>query len=477
MNEQSAGNVQVVEDIYAKSSFYRWLALIAALLAWTFDGVEQGVYGIMTRPALLELVPGISEYVDQQVELNQQIEQRMAEQLSVEELKVKAQDLKEKIDGPIGKIFSWALASWLWGAACGGVIFGRMGDRYGRVRSLIFAVIIYSGFTGLSALTTHWSQFLACRFLGAIGLGGAWPLSVALMVETWPDKYRAVLAGLMGMGANIGFFIAATYSEIMGGMGFDWRWIIGMGFFIGISSLLLIVFVPEPTKWRLARAKKQHSSLGDLFAPKYRRATIVGSLLSTIALLGTWGAFLWLPTYVDQIAQGTEFQDTARSTVARWQAYGQMFGGFMGGVLAGVMGNKKSWAFLCVTAWASVMALFWFNDVFGYQVLWMGALAGLFVTAFFGWLPKYLPELYPTRIRATGQGFSFNIGRILAGFGVLGTGTLVALFGGNYQRSTMVICTIYLIGLIVILFAPDTGGHMVSDEEDAASMNAAPRVE
>ena len=94
-----------------------------------------------------------------------------------------------------------------------------------------------------------------------------------------------------------------------------------------------------------------------------------------------------------------------------------------------------------------------------------------------GWLPKYLPELYPTRIRATGQGFSFNIGRILAGFGVLGTGTLVALFGGNYQRSTMVICTIYLIGLIVILFAPDTGGHMVSDEEDAASMNAAPRVE
>lgn len=132
MNEQSAGNVQVVEDIYAKSSFYRWLALIAALLAWTFDGVEQGVYGIMTRPALLELVPGISEYVDQQVELNQQIEQRMAEQLSVEELKVKAQDLKEKIDGPIGKIFSWALASWLWGAACGGVILAGWATATGE---------------------------------------------------------------------------------------------------------------------------------------------------------------------------------------------------------------------------------------------------------------------------------------------------------------------------------------------------------
>ena len=96
----------------------------------------------------------------------------------------------------------------------------------------------------------------------------------------------------------------------------------------------------------------------------------------------------------------------------------------------------------------------------------MGFIAGIFVTAFFGWLPKFLPELYPTHIRASGQGFSFNIGRVLAGFGVLGTGTLVAAFGGNYQKGVMVMASIYLVGLAVIWFAPDTGGKMQPDDDE-----------
>ncbi|RJP18247.1 MAG: MFS transporter, partial [Candidatus Omnitrophota bacterium] len=335
---------------------------------------------------------------------------------------------------------------------------------------LIFAVIVYSSFTGLSALSTHWTHLAACRFLGAIGLGGAWPLSVALLVETWPDKYRSVLAGLMGAGANVGFLIAGSFARLM--ENYSWRWVIAMGFVIGMSSLLVIVFVPEPTKWKLSRQKQQRSNLGELFTPRYARSTIVGTLLSTIALLGTWGSFLWLSTYVDQIAEGTKYQNSARATVAIWQSYGQIIGGFLGGVLAGWMGNKSSWRFLCVMAWASVLALFWFNTTFGYPMVLMGAFAGLFVTAFFGWLPKFLPELYPTRIRATGQGFSFNAGRIVAGFGVLGAGRLVEAFDGDYRKGMMVMCSIYLLGLIVILFAPETGGKMVSDEEDEAAMAA-----
>lgn len=442
----------VIDDIYERSAFYRWLALIGGLLAWTFDGVEQGVYAIMTREALKDLIPSVQDLMQQVSALGAQNQEAAA--------------LILQADQTVSHYFSWALAMWLWGAALGGVLFGRWGDRHGRVRMLIFAVITYSVFTGLSALSQHWSHFLACRFLGAMGLGGAWPLSVALIVETWPDRYRSVLAGLMGAGANVGFFIAALYSRKMIGYGFDWRWVIGMGFVIGMSSILILIFIPEPTKWVLSKAKKQKSRLADLFSPRYRRSTIVGSLLSTVALLGTWGSFLWLATYVDQIAEGTEYQGTARSIVAQWQSYGQIFGGFMGGILAGLMGNKLSWSFLCITAWASVFALFGLNDTFGYQVLWMGAFAGLFVTAFFGWLPKYLPELYPTRIRASGQGFSFNIGRVLAGFGVLGTGALVDFFGGKYQYGAMAMSCIYLLGLVVIIFAPNTGGQMVSDEED-----------
>lgn len=471
MNNENYESVQV-EDIYQTKPFYKWLALIGGLLAWTFDGVEQGIYAIMSRPALKELIPSIREHV---AELNTIKGQAGADALN------RVGELNELIDTEVGFYFGLAMAMWLWGAACGGVIFGNMGDRMGRVKALVFAVIVYSTFTGLSALTSHWWQFCACRFIGSMGLGGAWPLSLALIVETWEEKHRSVLSGLMGAGANVGFLIAAWYSGLM--LGFkeadpvayawiDWRWIIGMGFFIGMSSLILIVFIPEPTKWRIANAKKQRSSFTDLFVPQYRRAAIVGPLLSTVALLGTWGSFLWMSTYVDQIAQTSANPETAKSSIAFWQSLGQIGGGFLGGILAVLMGgNRRSWVFLCLATWGSVFSLFYFNTVYNLQMILMAMLAGIFVTAYFGWLPKYLAELFPTRIRAVGQGFSFNAGRILTGFGVLGAGWLThQVFQGDYRQTMMVMCSVYLTGLIVIIFAPNTGMKMVSDEDDEAAM-------
>lgn len=417
-------------DPYLKP-FYRWLALIAALLAWGFDGVEQGVYALMTRAALKDLIPGASE-------------------------------------GDIGNYFGISMALWLWGAAVGGVWFGKMGDQYGRVRTLLFAVITYSIFTGISALTTHWWQLGACRFLGALGLGGTWPLCVALVVETWPEKNRAMLAGAIGSAANVGYLIAATYSRFMLADGHTWRWVIGMGFFIGLASLPIIWFVPEPTKWKESKLKHKKVAISELFKPEYRRGVIVGSLLSTVGLLGTWGSFLWLATYIDKIAEGTAQAGTAKAIVSQWQSIGQVAGGFMGGVLAGWLGNKKSWLLLCGATWISVMALFGLTKEFSMSVGIMAMVAGLFVTAFFGWLPKYLPELFPTHIRATGQGFAYNIGRVLTGFGVLGAGWLAQAFDGDYRRAAMTMCSVYLLGFIIIWFAPETGGRMREDVKPTA---------
>lgn len=427
-------------DLYEQKPYYRWLALIAALLAWGFDGVEQGVYAIMTRQALKDLIPDSTN-----------------------------------IEGDVGFYYSLSVAMWLWGAAAGGVIFGRMGDRFGRVRSLLISVTTYSCFTGLSAFSTHWSHLMVFRFFGAIGLGGTWPLAVALVMETWPENRRGVLAGSIGAAANVGILIASLFSRLMLAHQATWRWVIGMGFFIGIASLPIIMMVPEPTQWRRSRAAKQKSSLREVFTPQYRRSVIVGSLLSTVALLGAWGSFLWLATFVDHIAETTPHRDSAKAIVSQYASYGQIFGGFLGGMLAGWMGNKKAWCFLCITAWVSVSAMFGLNKEYGSQVVWMAVVAGIFVTAFFGWLPKYLPELFPTRIRATGQGFSYNIGRVLAGFGVLGTGTLVSLFHGDYGKGAMTMATIYLVGLVVILFARDTGGKMISEEVDMAAKDAVPQ--
>ncbi len=460
------------EDIYVKKPFYAWIALVGALLAWTFDGVEQGVYTVMSRAALKDLIPEIRGQVEQ---LNVLIQQTAAGS------QAQIAELTRSVDEEVGFYFGLAMAMWLWGAALGGVLFGNLGDRWGRVRALIIAVIVYSIFTGLSAFSTHWWQFCACRLLGSMGLGGAWPLSLAILVETWAERQRSILSGLMGAGANVGFLLASWYAGYMLGLKkldpvlyawINWRWVIGMGFFIGLSSLLIIVFIPEPTKWKIAKAKQQRSTFKDLFVPRYRRSAIVGSLLSTVALLGTWGSFLWMSTYVDQIAQGTPFHDTAKATLGLWQSVGQIAGGFLGGILAILMGgNKRSWIFLCVVTWATVFSLFYFNTIFNYQLLFMASIAGIFVTAYFGWLPKYLAELFPTRIRAVGQGFSFNFGRVLAGFGALGAGWLTKeIFNGDYRYTMMTMCTIYLTGLIVIIFAPDTGMKLVSDEEDEAAI-------
>ena len=452
------------EDIYEKKPFYRWLALVAALLAWGFDGVEQGVYTIMTREALKDLIPEIAGLVARTAEIKTQV--ALAAEPAKSELLAQLGPLTRQIDSSVGFTFSLSLAMWMWGAAVGGVLFGRMGDRFGRVKSMLLSVTLYASFTGLSALSGHWWHFIACRFFGAMGLGGTWPLCVALIVETWPEKRRTLLAGAIGAAANVGFFLAATYSRIMLAQACNWRWVIGMGFFIGITSLPFILLVPEPTKWRLSRARKEHSSLGDLFSAAYRRSTIVGSLLSTVALLGTWGSFLWLATYVDQITEGTPAGGKAKAVVSQWQAYGQMVGGFLGGLVAGWLGNRRSWLLLCLGTWATVTGLFWFNTEYTRQLVLMAALAGLFVTGFFGWLPKFLPELYPTRIRSSGQGFCYNIGRVLTGIGVFGAGHLVSLLHGDYRLAAMTVASVYLLGLLVIWFAPDTGGRMRADEAE-----------
>ncbi|MDX9755251.1 MAG: MFS transporter, partial [bacterium] len=143
MNSDPA-TMQPIDDIYEKSSFYRWLALAGGLLAWTFDGVEQGVYSVMSRTALKDLIPSIHEHVDQ---LN-----ALSGQTGVE---AQITELAQLIDQEVGFYFGLSMAMWLWGAALGGILFGYIGDRMGRVKGLIAAVITYSIFTGLSALSTH----------------------------------------------------------------------------------------------------------------------------------------------------------------------------------------------------------------------------------------------------------------------------------------------------------------------------------
>ncbi|HPO07816.1 MAG TPA: MFS transporter [bacterium] len=424
------------------SGIQMWLALTAALLGWMFDGMEMSIYGVIARPALVDLMPGHT-------------------------------------DAEVKWILSLTFALFLWGAAIGGVIFGRLGDKIGRVQTLMLTVLVYAGFTALSAFAHNWQQLAICRFMGALGMGGEWGAGVALIMETWPEKNRPLLAGLVGSAANVGFWIGATLARIIQGiadfqsswlqsviriesMAQSWRWVLLLGIFPAIIAILIRLFVKEPPRWVQSREKKESSSLRELFTHSFRRQTICASLLSTVALLGTWGSFLWLASYVSSITS----EPSAPGIVAQWQGYGQIIGGVLGGLVGYWISRRASYAGLCVLAWASVVALYGLHSEFGMSMCLWGIFAGLWVTAFFGWLPLYIPELFPTRIRVTGEGFCYNIGRIIAGFGVLGAGALAGMFGEGaqgFQKGGMVMATIYLFGLIVIHFSPETKGKPLPD--------------
>jgi MFS family permease len=193
-----------------------------------------------------------------------------------------------------------------------------------------------------------------------------------------------------------------------------------------------------------------------------RRKTLMGVTLAAVAVLGMWGVFqAWLQAWVEQlVGGGPELQAaraSARATVSLWMAIGSTCGALLGGPAAEWLGRRCSYSLYCIGAVGMSWLLYLTCDSYGPRLLVLASVAGVFATAFFGWLPLYLPELFPTRIRATGEGLTFNAGRILSAVGVLVTGTLVQALGGYvYAASTMAL--VWVVGLMVIWFAPETKG-------------------
>lgn len=400
-----------------------WLNLGVAWLGWMFDGMEMGIYSIIAVPALKDLL--------------------------------RTQDLK--IIGPyVGLMF----ALFLLGAALGGFVFGRLGDRIGRVKSMIITVLVYSIFTGLSAISTNIWQFGVCRFIGALGLGGEWGLGVALVMETWPDDKRPILAGALGLSANVGFLVSSLFGLAVGGFG--WRVLLLVGLLPSVLAFFIRLAVKEPERWIKVKKQGEKADLGQLWRPPLLKRTLFACLYSSIVLVGTWGVFQWIPSWVNTLVEGDAASQRAKA--AMFMAFGQIIGSFLGGPLAEWLNRRISYAIFCILSFITSIALYATVDSYGPKLLFMAVLAGIATTTFYGWLPLYLPELFPTRIRATGEGITYNFGRILAAAGVfLGTGELVRIFDGSFARAAAVMASLYIIGLITIWFGPETKGQTLPE--------------
>jgi len=423
----------------------RYMALTAAFLGWMFDGFDMGLFPLVGRQALRELM------------------------------------------GPsanIGDWFAGMMAVFLVGAALGGLLFGWLGDRIGRVRAMVWSVLTYAIFSGLCGFAESPLQLASLRFIASLGMGGEWALGVALVMEIWPSRSRPMLAGLIGAASNVGFLLIALIGLVMAqfiegtadglrslGMSEEWvtkligadqsgwRLLMFIGAAPAVLTFFVRMFVPESERWQHASRTSPPVRIAQIFQPGILHKTILGTCLGAVALLGTWGSIQWAPAWANKMATGLPEARTAASYTQIYSAIGAIFGTLTAAYFAEWFSRRYSYFLLCLGSLLACAYLFRMPMEFDNEFLLLIGLAGFLTAGFYGWLPLYLPELFPTRIRATGQGFAFNFGRILAAGGALGGGQLLSYFNEDFARTGAITSLVYLIGLVLIWFCPETKGR------------------
>ncbi len=411
---------------------YQWLVLFVAWLGWVFDAMDATIYAIVLHPALHDLLQtGAAGAVT-----------------------------SEQIGWYGGIVFSIFLIGW----AIGGIAFGMAADAFGRTKTLIATILMYAVFTGMAALAQDWWHLAIYRFLTALGIGGEWAAGAAIVAETWPEDKRTKAAGILQSAWAGGFFLAAAFNLLLKDYG--WRTLFLVGVLPAFVALLVRWWVKEPERWVQAHdrdGRSTHTScmhLAELFQPSLRRNTLVGSTLAFVAVFGLWGATNWAPTLVRAMPdlQGQDSAALAKNVSYAIMALnaGALFGYLGFGPLAERFGRRPIFAVMCLGSLVMLPVTYSVPHRYA-DVLFLLPVLGFFNNGIFSGFPIYLPELYPTRLRATGAGFCFNAGRVLASMAPFVTGWLVGLLG-SFNRAAGTIAVVYLLGLLVLPFAEETKG-------------------
>ena len=419
MNQPSSTNESRVMPTKAQ-----WLTLTAAFLGWLFDGFEIGLFPVVARPALRDM-------------------------------------LGTGGDARVGEWMGRITAAFLVGAALGGGLFGWLGDRIGRVRAMTLSILVYSVFSGAGYFAREPWHLGAFRFIAALGMGGEWALGVALVMECWPEKHRPWLAGAIGAAANLGMLLVGLLAMVVPVTQESWRWMFLVGASPAILTFLIRLFVPESERWKSAVTGRKNKPLADVFSPPLLGRTLIGIVLASVALIGTWGSVQWIPLWVDRLTGGTMPEAKANAQMAL--SIGAITGSLLAPIIGGPIGRRIGFFGLCAVSLVSCGLLFRLVSAYGPGLLAMVALVGCSTAAFYGWFPLYFPELFPTRVRATGQGICFNFGRIVAAVGALTSGHLVKHYEGDYAQMGAVVTLVYLVGMAVVWLAPETRGKPLPD--------------
>jgi MFS transporter, SHS family, sialic acid transporter len=400
----------------------RWAVLAAAFLGLVFDGFELGLMPVASNSVAKSL-------------------------------------LATNDPAQVGKWFAWFTAALMLGAAVGGSWLGNLGDRIGRAKTMGLSILFYSVFAGLGAFVQTCEQMLILRFMVGLGVGGMWPNGVALVAECWPNTSRPTVSGVLGAGINIGIVclsILGSYYKITPD---SWRWIFYLAAIPAVLGLLVLTFLPESPKWLATRgdATKPAPRISTLFRGSLLRPTLVGILLASVPLVGAWAGSKWMIPWADEIGHRANV-DAYKSTTQWWWALGATAGSFLGAPLAAWLGRRFSYFLISLGATALTWSMFRLTAPLEPSFLPTVFVQGIVATLFFGWLPLYLPELFPVEVRATGAGLSMNIGRFVTAASVVLIGTQ---FKGDYSDIGAACALIYALGMIVVFWAPNTAGKQL----------------
>jgi MFS family permease len=436
---------------YRELNSYQWFVLIVAALGWLLDCFDQQLFVLARQSAMRDLLPGTPT------------------------------------QATIDEFGTYATSVFLMGWGIGGLIFGVMGDRIGRTRTMILTILMYSVFTGLSAASRGFWDFALYRFLTGMGVGGEFAVGVALVAEAMPDRARPYCLSILQALSAVGNISAALVGMWMGALveakvvESVWRPMFVIGAVPAVLALVVRWRLREPERWQQAAHEdaiaRKLGSYRELFGhPRWRRNALVGLALAFSGIVGLWGVGFFTFDLVanvlrDQFVAQDMPEQRVVAEVAKWKGLASItmnLGGAMGmygfAILAQRMGRKPTFAVCFLAALVSTAGTFYFLREF-HQVFWMVPLMGFCMLSLFAGYAVYFPELFPTHLRSTGTSFCYNVGRFVAALGPFALGTLIKFYADRVgtadtamplRYAGLTMCGIFLLGLLVLPFAPET---------------------
>jgi len=376
---------------------------------------------------------------------------------------------------------TWSTAVLMIGWATGGILFGMMSDKAGRVKTMIATLMAYSIFSGVTGLAHNGPEFLIYRFLGGLGIGGMFGAATTLVAESVPMRVRPLALGVMQAlsalgnisGSLLGLWIHPSRPDFFHGYA-GWRVMFLAGTAPAILGVPIALLLREPEPWREAKRKAAENpgsaarvgSIKDLLFdhPLWRRHALVGIGLGLAGMAGLWGIGFFSPELISTALKGqpADMVDHVRSLATTYQDVGAFLGMLTFTFIATTIGRRA--AFATAFSLCFVITIYVFNCLRNASdAYWMLPMMGFAQLSVFGGYSIYFPELFPTRLRGTGVGFCYNTVRYLAAAFPIMLGGLNALLLQNhvnepFRKAATILSFIFLLGIITLIWAPETKG-------------------